>query len=714
MKLWRSMKSRFVLFAALLLFVITTAGWFFTGYLTELAARTVKKNVADANLIISLHLINELKRIEGAAAAVAGSPLTLPVLQARTPENIAKANNILDRYHQSLEAAACYLIDRSGITITSSNRNEKDSFVGQNYTFRPYFQEAVKGGRGRYFAFGTVSKKRGFFAAAPVKDKEGRIVGVVAIKKELDDIETKLNQYLWFLADRNGIIFLSSLPEARLKSLWPLEEATRKEIAASKQFGPGPFDPVMAKKITAGTETAFKGKRYLAAQQQTPYDGISVYLLWPMAEVGMYRSFGIALTALTDLIAIGFLMAVYIFRRSLRERGQAAKELQAYADQLRTGAELKSQLSQIAAEMQKAENLAALAQVFLYEVAPLTGISYGAFYILDEQDGLLKSIGSYGRPEEKDEAGPFAVGQGLVGQCARERTPLDITAPQPGPVRVTWGGGQLYPAEILLWPVLQSDRVLGVIELASLQPFTAAQRTLLENLMPITALNIEILRRNLRTRELLEQSRSQAAALAASEQQLIARQAELEEQKELLLAQHQELEKSREMMKRAEERSRAILNAISVGTLIIDPATRTITDVNPIAARMIGLAREDIIGSTCHKFICPRELHDCPIIDLGQKVDNADRVLLTAGGAEIPVLKTVAPVLLGDREYLLESFVDISEQKAMEEDLKHRMEELERFTKLTVDREEKMIALKEEINALLTRLGQEAKYKIVE
>jgi len=92
---------------------------------------------------------------------------------------------------------------------------------------------------------------------------------------------------------------------------------------------------------------------------------------------------------------------------------------------------------------------------------------------------LLKSIGSYGRPEEKDEAGPFAVGQGLVGQCARERTPLDITAPQPGPVRVTWGGGQLYPAEILLWPVLQSDRVLGVIELASLQPFTAAQRTLL-------------------------------------------------------------------------------------------------------------------------------------------------------------------------------------------------------------------------------------------
>jgi len=404
MKILRSMKSRFVLSAALILFVITTTGWFFTGYLTELASRTVKKNVADANLIISLHLINELKRIEGAAVAVAGSPLTLPVLQAQTPENIAKANNILDRYHKSLEAAACYLIDSSGITITSSNRNAKDSFVGQNYTFRSYFQEALKGGIGRFFAFGTVSKKRGFFAGAPVKDKEGRIVGVIAIKKELDDIETKLNQYIWFLVDRNGIIFLSSLPEARLKSLWPLEESTRKQIVASKQFGPGPFDPIMVKKITAGAEATFKGKSYLAAQQGTPYDGISVFLLWPMEEVAMYRSFGIALTILSALIAIGFLTAIYIFRRSLRERGQAAKELKEYADQLRTGAELKSQISQIAAEMQKAETLDALAQVFMYHLAPLTGISYGAFYIMDEQDGLLKYVGGYGWPEEKEEA----------------------------------------------------------------------------------------------------------------------------------------------------------------------------------------------------------------------------------------------------------------------------------------------------------------------
>jgi PAS domain S-box-containing protein len=843
MKIRRLTKSRFVLFAALLLFAVTTSGWFFTGYLTELATRTVKKNVADANLIISLHLINELKRIEGAAVAVAGSPLTLPVLQARTPENVDKANNILDRYHKSLDASACYLIDRSGITITSSNRNAEDSFVGQNYTFRPYFQQAIKSGVGRHFALGTVSGRRGFFASAPVRDKEGRIIGVVTIKKELDDIETKLNQYIWFLVDRNGIIFLSSLPEARLKSLWPLENATQKQIVATKQFGPGPFDPVLQKQITAGEEVAFKGNKYVAAQHGTPYDGISVVLLWPMQDVDMYRYFGIALTILSDLIAIGFFLVVYIFRRSLREREHAAQDLKSYADQLKTGAELKSHISRISAEMQKTDTLEELAQTFMYHLAPLTGIVYGAFYILDEQEALLKPIGGYGRMEGKEGDRTFAVGQGLVGQCAQEKAPIEITDPQHITIRINWGGGDLCPREILLLAVLQLERVLGVIELAALTPFTEEQRALIAQLVSVVALNIEILQRNIKTRELLEQSRYQAEALAASEQQLLVRQGELEEQKELLLAQHHELEQSQEMMMKAEERSRTILNAISVGTMIIHPKTKIIVDVNPVGAGIIGLPREDIIGKTCHKFVCPREERQCPITDLGQKIDNSECIMLNAAGKEIPVIKTVTSVMLGDEELLLESFVDITERKEiekkllefneqirvlsnvveqsplsvmitdrqglieyvnpkfasltgydakeirgsnprvlksgqhdqhfyadlwetilsgrewhgeicnrkkggelywerasissirsqtgnithfvsiredfteqmrMEAKLKEHMEELERFNKLTIKREGKMIFLKEEINALLLQMGREAKYKIVE
>ncbi|PKN04779.1 MAG: hypothetical protein CVU74_05150 [Deltaproteobacteria bacterium HGW-Deltaproteobacteria-9] len=57
---------------------------------------------------------------------------------------------------------------------------------------------------------------------------------------------------------------------------------------------------------------------------------------------------------------------------------------------------------------------------------------------------------------------------------------------------------------------------------------------------------------------------------------------------------------------------------------------------------------------------------------------------------------------------------DITERKEAEKELKERMEELERFSRLTINREEKMIQLKEEINSLLEKTGREKKYKIVE
>jgi hypothetical protein len=58
--------------------------------------------------------------------------------------------------------------------------------------------------------------------------------------------------------------------------------------------------------------------------------------------------------------------------------------------------------------------------------------------------------------------------------------------------------------------------------------------------------------------------------------------------------------------------------------------------------------------------------------------------------------------------------MDITERKQAERELQEQMEELERFSHLTINREEKMIELKEEINTLRERMGEEKKYKIAE
>jgi PAS domain S-box-containing protein len=394
-------KKWFVISVLCVLFIVMAAGWVFTDYLVGMATRIVERELENANAVISINLTSELKRIESAATAIAGSPLTLPLLQANTPENMEKVNNILDRYHKALSAAACYLKNRDGLTLTSSNRNEKDSFVGQNYAFRPYFQQAIKGGIGHLFAYGTVSKTRGFYASAPVRDKEGRIFGVVTIKKEIEDIETKLQQYRWFLVDQSGIIFMSSQPEARLKSLWPLSDEQQQKILLSKQYGPGPFEPVLQKRFKDKAEVTFQGGQYLASQHATPYEGISVVLLWPTGQISMYRSFGIILTLLALLLTLSFLAAIYTFTQSnfrmktlLRETQSQATALAESEGQLRDRTvDLESQKAELLHARQAAEASRARSDTLFNASTSAHVIINGAAQIVDCNDTFLRLLG---------------------------------------------------------------------------------------------------------------------------------------------------------------------------------------------------------------------------------------------------------------------------------------------------------------------------------
>ncbi|MEW6505809.1 MAG: PAS domain S-box protein [Chloroflexota bacterium] len=137
-----------------------------------------------------------------------------------------------------------------------------------------------------------------------------------------------------------------------------------------------------------------------------------------------------------------------------------------------------------------------------------------------------------------------------------------------------------------------------------------------------------------------------------------------------------ERNKTEEALKKSENRVQAILSAINTGIIIIDPETRIIVDINPIAAQMIGLPQESIIGHMCHNFICPKEMNNCPVLDHDQKINNSERILVTASGEQIPILKTVTSVNLGGKTHLLESFIDISEQKKIENAIRESEEKI--------------------------------------
>lgn len=113
-----------------------------------------------------------------------------------------------------------------------------------------------------------------------------------------------------------------------------------------------------------------------------------------------------------------------------------------------------------------------------------------------------------------------------------------------------------------------------------------------------------------------------------------------------------------------------VLNAVAPGILLIDSESHAIASANTAALRMIGIGESDTIGEVCHRFICPSEVGRCPVADLGCDLDNSERLLLCHDGSALPILKTVVPIMLNGREYLLESFTDISELKRTQESLR--------------------------------------------
>ncbi|MCP4745084.1 MAG: PAS domain S-box protein [Desulfobacteraceae bacterium] len=120
-----------------------------------------------------------------------------------------------------------------------------------------------------------------------------------------------------------------------------------------------------------------------------------------------------------------------------------------------------------------------------------------------------------------------------------------------------------------------------------------------------------------------------------------------------------------------------ILEAVTVGIVVVDATTHTIVDVNPAAVKMIGAHKESLIGADCGQWICPAFSGKCPITGHGHKVSDSEQEIKTVDGRNIPVIKNVAMTMLNGRIHLVESFIDISKLKRAEEKVLRLNSELE-------------------------------------
>ncbi len=136
--------------------------------------------------------------------------------------------------------------------------------------------------------------------------------------------------------------------------------------------------------------------------------------------------------------------------------------------------------------------------------------------------------------------------------------------------------------------------------------------------------------------------------------------------------------RSAEALAESESLQRSLMENIDAGVLVVDPATHRIEMVNPAAAAMIGATPEQILGGVCHRFICPAQQGCCPVTDLGQEVDNSERELVRADGSRMPIVKSIRHIRIGGQQRLLETFINITDLKRAEADLRlqTRLQEL--------------------------------------
>ena len=319
------------------------------------------------------------------------------------PQNTTLADSVnrkLESWRNESSAADLYLMDRTGVVIAASNWQQKDSFIGNDYHFRPYFQSAINGLPGQFFAVGVTTARPGLFLSREVRDGD-EIIGVAVIKIDMTQLESDWaagGENVW-ITDTDGVIFLSSNPAWRYKSLTQLSKETLTRLDSERKYSHHPIQPLQLIKhspspegnavITLQTESVGNpqlNQNFLLHQRQI--EGLNWQLYYLSDLQGLARSKQVA-TLVAVLIAA--LLAVIGLFLSSRWKHQQLLELrvaQRTRELNQSNAQLKQEieeriraekaLRQTHEELIQAEKLAALGQLsagLVHEISqPLSAI----------------------------------------------------------------------------------------------------------------------------------------------------------------------------------------------------------------------------------------------------------------------------------------------------------------------------------------------------
>ncbi len=295
-------------------------------------------------------------------------PIVIGALSGGSQDEL---NNRLARLSQSAGVDAIYLMNKDGLTIAASNAKAPNSFVGQNYSFRPYFQAAMRGELGEFYGIGATTGIPGYFYAMAVGSRASPERGVIAVKLNLAELQDSWQDSgeRIIMSNADGVTLLASDPTWRYRTLAPLDQDQRDRIAQARQFVGEPLGTLDWTPNLTSQTAVIDDTRFLYLRTRDLPNSWSLHFFAP-DDVAVARAW----LATAATVVLGGLIFIFVQLRRVRQIGRALQRSEQEEEQLRQSntrlaieieerRQAEISLKKTQAELERAGRLAALGKL---------------------------------------------------------------------------------------------------------------------------------------------------------------------------------------------------------------------------------------------------------------------------------------------------------------------------------------------------------------
>jgi two-component system C4-dicarboxylate transport sensor histidine kinase DctB len=298
------------------------------------ALETRAESAAELNAVL---LRTVLEKQRSLPFVLAQDRDVISALTSRSESMLHLVDRKLESLIEGTHASVIYLLDAKGTALSASNWQEPTSFVGIDYSFRPYYLRAMANGSAEHYALGTISKRPGLYISRRIDGPSG-LLGVIVVKVEFDELENdwRRSSDPSYVIDPRGIVLITSFPEWRFMAQAPIPADQVGPIRESLQFGSAPLAPLSVTpaltqsspdRVKAQMPGTSEQKEYVRVRVPVPTTNWTLQLLTPAGAAVTESIRSAQLAALAVLAPVLGFTGFFLYRRGLALRRLQEQEL---------------------------------------------------------------------------------------------------------------------------------------------------------------------------------------------------------------------------------------------------------------------------------------------------------------------------------------------------------------------------------------------------